>query len=192
MPTQVKDTRRPDLHLPELRLPHFDRDELRKSLDARMSDAKDIELPKVELSKLEMPDIELPSGKDLRRAVEDAAIRVGIRDKRQSPIRIVAALAIIGALIAFVASRPTVRLQIERSAAKARERIDEMRREREAREISIEPSDIAVPIAPGAWTDDTVTAGFDVAPDSPADIDRTAHAGDGIPAFEESESTNPV
>jgi hypothetical protein len=185
MPSQIKDRRR----FPELRLPHFERDDIRKSLDAAMSDVK---LPDVDLTKIEMPDIDLPTGKEVRRAIEDAAIRVGVRDKRQSPFRIVAALAIIGALIAFVASRPTVRVQLERSAQKARERIDEMRREREARDIDIEATDIAVPIAPGAWTDDEVTATFEVAPDSPADIDRSASAGDGIPAFEESESTNPV
>jgi hypothetical protein len=187
MPT-IKEPRRLGLRLPELRLPHMDRDEIAKSLGD--IDLSKIERPRVEMP--DMPDIELPSSADVRRVVEDAAIRVGLRQRRQSPWRFVAGLAVIGALTAFVISRPMVRLQLERSAQKARERIDEMRREREARDLTIEPSDIAVPVTPGAWSDPDVTAKFEVTPDSAAQADPYTSNGDDTPAFEESEATNPV
>jgi hypothetical protein len=197
MPT-IKEMRRSGLHLPELHLPHMDKDEIAKSLsDVRLSDmkVKDIDLSKIERPRVEMPempDIDLPSSADVRRAVEDVAIRVGLRPRRQSPLRFLAGLAIIAGLTAFVVTRPMVRSQLERSAQKARERIDEMRREREARNLTIDPSDIAVPVSPGAWSDPDVTATFDVTQDSGAQADPYRSNGDDIPAFEESESTSRV
>jgi hypothetical protein len=197
MPT-IKEMRRSGLHLPELKLPLMDRDEISKTLsDVRLPDIKmsDIDLSKIERPRVEMPempDIDLPSGADVRRAVEDVAIRVGLRPRRQSPLRFLVSLAVIAGLTAFVVSRPTVRLQLERSAQKARERIDEMRREREARDLTIDPSDIAVPVTPGAWSDPDVTATFDVTADSAAQAAPYASNGDDTPAFEESESANPV
>ena len=114
-------TRTRENRLPELRLPKLEREEIMRIL----ADVKrpDIHLPEVDVSKIERPrmerlrrerpridlsDIELPSAKDVRRTIDEVAVRAGIRERRRSPFPFVAGLAIVFALVAWwlVGRRP--------------------------------------------------------------------------------------
>src|SRR6476660_3835941 len=183
--------------LPELRLPKLERDEIMRAMSGvRLPDMRvpDVDISKVDVTKIDRPKIELPEFDlpriDVRQAIDDAAVRVGIRQRRRSRWPLVAGFAIVAGLIAFALSRPTVRMKVERSARIARARIDEMRAERER--MSIDSSDIAEPTADAAWSDPDVTTHVDVAPDSRDGADPYRANVDGIIAFQETEASNPV
>ena len=207
-------TRTRENRLPELRLPKLEREEIMRIL----ADVKrpDIHLPEVDVSKIERPrmerlrrerpridlsDIELPSAKDVRRTIDEVAVRAGIRERRRSPFPFVAGLAIVFALVAFALSRPAVRAQVERMARTARERMDAMRY---GETMSISPGDVATPVAPSAWTDDDVNAPVRVeSGDASLGSMNTGGSGalggsdavggsDAIPAFEEREPRNSI
>ena len=165
-----------DRRLPELRLPKLERDQIVRALsevklpevrvpdvrvpDVRVPDVRmpDVRMPEIDMSRIERATSDLSDSLprvDVRKAMDDAAIRVGLRQRRRSRWPLVAGFAIVAGLIAFALSRPTVRMKVERSARIARARIDEMRAERER--MSIDSSDIAEPTADAAWSDPDVT-----------------------------------
>lgn len=168
----VKETRRPELRLPELK-----REDIVRALSEMHRpevDLKRLERSLPDRPKLDLPDFEMPRF-DMRRLLEDAAIRAGVRQKKRSRWPMAAGVLIVLALGALaLLSRPAVRVQVERSARKARVRIDKMREERESMELG--PEDIALPVADGAWSDPDVTAKVPVAvmddsgPDAPESI----------------------
>jgi hypothetical protein len=156
--TPVKETRRPELRLPERR-----RDEILRALsEIRLPDVdwSKIDPSKLERPKFERPDIDLSRidlpRVDVRRALEDAAVRAGVRQRTRSrwPI-VVAVLIAAGVGLWAVLQRPTVRRQVEESARKARIRIEEMRDAREARDVTLD--DIAVPVATDEMTESAET-----------------------------------
>ena len=133
--TPVKESRLPELHLPVI-----DRDEIVRALS-------EIRLPEVDLSKIQLPNMEMPdidlSKIDIRRAVEDAAVRVGVTQRTRRRWPILAAIAVglsLGAMTLL--RRPAVRSQIEESAKKARARIEQMRLEREGADASLTVEEI--------------------------------------------------
>jgi len=185
MPT-IKQSR-----LPELRLPRLERDEIVRALsEVKLPDVRvpDVDTSKIERPRIDLSDIEMPKV-DVRRAIDDAAVRVGLRQRRRSPWPMIGGLTIVLGLIAFVVSRPTVRLQLQQAARSARQRMETMRQERDA--VTVDPTDVASPVASSAWTDDDVTAQVDIVPDGPAAADPY-QTTNGIPAFEESETSTPV
>jgi hypothetical protein len=186
MPT-IKQSR-----LPELRLPRLERDEIVRALsEVKLPEVRvpDVDPSKIERPRIDLSDIEMPKV-DVRRAIDDAAVRVGLRARRRrSPWPMIGGLTIVLGLVAYVVSRPMVRLQLQHAARTARERIEAMRQEREI--VTVDPTDVASPVATSAWTDDDVTAQVDVAPDGPTTADPF-ETTNGIPAFEESETSTPV
>jgi hypothetical protein len=179
MPAPVKESR-----LPELRLPRIDPDQIVRAFS-------EIKLPEFRAAAPEVPKIEPPTADAVKKAIDDAAVRVGLRQpRRSSRLALFAGIAIVAGLLVYALTRPSVRGQVDRSTRKARERIDEMRRQRE---VAVEPEDIAEPVAIEAWTDQDVEAPVPVASRAGGTgTDEFGRGGDGIPAFEESESTNPV
>jgi hypothetical protein len=175
----VKETRRP-----ELRLPEFKREDIIRALSEMRRpevDLKRLERSLPDRPKLDLPDFDLPRV-DMRRLLEDAAIRAGVRQKKRSAWPMIGGIVIVlGLGVLALLSRPAVRVQVERSARKARVRIDKMREERESMELG--PEDIALPVADGAWSDPDVTAKVPVA--VMGDADPTDDAADAILTFEE-------
>ena len=167
--------------IPELRLPQIDRDEIVRAL----SDIKlpEVHVPDMDLSKVELPEIELPSSGDIKRAIDDAAVRVGLKERGPArwPFVLLGAAIVAGLAVFAVLSRPGLRSQLERGAQKARERIDEMRGAPTT--VEVEPSDVASPVADSAWTDDRIAVPIEV-PERPE--------GSAIPAFGESETSSRV
>ncbi len=185
MPT-IKQSR-----LPELRRPRLERDEIVRALsEVKLPEVRvpDVDMSKIDRPRIDLSDIELPKV-DVRRAIDDAAIRVGLRQRRRSPWPMIGGLAIVVGLVAYVVSRPMVRLHLQQAGRTARQRIEAMRQEREV--VTVHPADVASPVASSAWTEDDVTARIDVVPDGPTTADPYTTTN-GIPAFEESETTNPV
>jgi hypothetical protein len=177
---------------PELRLPRLERDDIARALsEVKLPEVRipDVDPSKIELPRIDLSDIEMPKV-DVRRAIDDAAVRVGLRSRSSRlPWPVIGGLAIVLGLVAFVVSRPTVRLQLQQATRNARQRIDEMRQEREI--VSVDPTDVASPVASSAWTDDDITAEVEVVPDGPTGADPF-QTTNGIPAFEESETSTPV
>src|SRR5690349_15771860 len=124
--------------LSELRLPKLERDQIVRALsevkvpevrvpDVRVPDVRvpDVRMPEIDMSRIERATNDFSDSLprvDVRKAVEDAAVRVGLRQRRRSRWPLVAGFAIVAGLIAFALSRPTVRMKIERSARMARAR----------------------------------------------------------------------
>jgi hypothetical protein len=185
MPT-IKQSR-----FPELRLPRLERDEIVRALsEVKLPEVRvpDVDPSKIERPRIDLSDIEMPKV-DVRRAIDDAAVRVGLRQRRRSPWPMIGGLTIVLGLVAFVVTRPMVRLQLQQAARTARQRIETMRQERDV--VTVDPTDVATPVASSAWTDDDVTAEVEVVPDGPTGADPF-QTTNGIPAFEESETSTPV
>lgn len=146
----IKDGRR-DRRRPERR-----RNELMRALSDRLSDLDlpkidrprvdlpNVDLPRMDLSRVDLPRVDLPRV-DLRRAMEEAAIRAGVRERTRSRWPIVAVVVIAG-IVALVAllRRPAVRAQVEETARRTRVRIEQMRLERETKGLSVEDIEHAV------------------------------------------------
>ena len=172
--------------LPELRLPKLERDEIMRAMSGvRLPDVRvpDVDISKVDVSKVDRPKIELPEFDlpriDVRQAIDDAAVRVGIRRRRRSRWPLVAGFAIVVGLIAYALSRPMFRVQVERTARVARRRIDEMREAREA--VTIDPMDVGpVDADAAAWTGGDIAARMDVTTEET----NGASAGGGAAAEE--------
>lgn len=203
----VKESRLPDLRLPEIK-----RDDIVRALsEIRLPD---VDLSRIERPKMEMPDVDLRK-LDVRRAVEDVAIRVGVRERQRSRWPLVAGILVAaGVGVWALLRRPSVRAQVEETARKTRERIEQMRLEREGdgESLSVAETESAVGEAPEPGTPVAVGPGpkprkrrtkpkqvAEAFEDGGATHDRyeeglsattdiMADAADGTPAFEESRS----
>lgn len=182
--------------MPELRLPEIKRDEIVRALseirlpdvDLSKIDWSKLDPTKIDRPKIELPDIELPRV-DVRRAMENAAIRAGVKERRRSRWPLVVALLITAGLAVWALLRqPSVRAQVEETARKARARLDQLRDEREAREAAFDEDlsldDIATPVAETDLTDDVTPV-----PVGPGPKGRKATSVDAdAPVFEEASS----
>ncbi len=165
----VKETRRPELRLPELK-----REDIVRALSEMRRpevDLKRLERSLPDRPKIDLPEFDLPRF-DMRRLLEDAAIRAGVRQKKRSRWPMAAGVLIVIALGALaLLSRPAVRVQVERSARKARVRIDQMREEREAFEVD----DITLPVPEPVGI--PVMSDADGGPDAPESMLRFEETG---------------
>lgn len=185
--------------LPELRLPRLERDEIVQTLS-------EIRLPEriagLELPRVDPPDIVLPSGDDIRRAVDWAAIRVGLR-RRRSPWPTVAGLLVVAGVVAVAVARtPAVRVQVDRATQKARERIAHMRAERAV--IEAPPSEVGEPMTPSVTEPTRMTSAGSLAaaatgvgadaPGKPVAVGpgEASATRNGMPSIEEREAAKPV
>jgi len=171
--------------LPELRLPKLERDEIMRAMSGvRLPDMRvpDVDISKVDVTKIDRPKIELPEFDlpriDVRQAIDDAAVRVGIRQRRRSRWPLVAGFAIVVGLIAYALSRPMFRVQVERTARVARRRIDEMREAREA--VTIDPMDVGPAETDAAWTGGDVAARMDVVTEETNGASADGSSPDGV------------
>jgi hypothetical protein len=195
MPSQTKESR-----LPELRLPRLEREEIVQTLS-------EIRLPEriagMELPRIDPPDIVLPSGDDIRRAVDWAAIRVGLRRRRRSPWPTVAGLLVVAGVVAVAAARtPAVRVQVDRATQKARDRIAQMRAERAV--IEAPPSEVGEPMTPSVTEPTRMTSSGSLAaaatgvgadaPGKPVAVGpgEASATRNGMPSLEEREAAKPV
>lgn len=171
----IKEIRRPELRLPELKREDIIRalSEMRRpDVDLKRIERALPDRPRIDLSEIDMPRV------DLRRLLEDAAIRAGVRQKKRSRWPMVAGVFIVLGLgaLAFL-SRPGVRLQVERSARKARVRIDKMREEREAFEVD----DIDLPVpGPAAGVPVMADGMSDISPDDTESILTFEESGTSV------------
>ncbi len=150
-----RDSRRPERRRDEIvralseRLPDLDL----SKLDLSKLDLSKFDRPKVDLPDIDLPRVDLPRV-DLRKAMEEAAIRAGVRERTRSRWPIVAALLIAGIVgLIAVLRRPAVRAQVEETARKTRVRIEQMRLERESVGLSMEEIEAAVGDTNGSGPD---------------------------------------
>jgi hypothetical protein len=191
MSTSTKESR-----LPELRLPEISRDSIVRGLsemrapDFSKMERPNIEMPDIDLSKIDFPRI------DVGKAVNDAAIAVGLvrPSRRRWPFLLGA--AIIAGLTAWALMHSTaVRERLDRAARTARERIDEMREDEELETVAFTAAETA-PIENGVYAD--VARALDdagiTANEYPEGLgvttDLLAAAEDGTVAFEAAKSRN--
>jgi hypothetical protein len=187
--TPVKETRRPDLHLPEIK-----RDEIIRALsEIRLPDVdlSKIDLSRLDLSKIERPKVELPDVDlrrlDVRRAMEDVAIRAGVRERTRSRWPLVAGLLIAaGVGVWALLRRPAVRAQVEEAAQKARERIEQMRLEREADDGSLSLAEIESAV--GESTDGSEPVAVGPGPKPRRSRAKPKDVAEAFDAFEETPS----
>jgi hypothetical protein len=149
MPT--KESRMPDLRLPEISRESIVRglSELRAPDFSKM-ERPNIEMPDIDLSKIDFPRI------DVGKAVNDAAISVGLVQPRRRRWPYLLAAAIIAGLTAWALMQSTaVRDRLDRAARTARERIDEMREDEGGDELETVAFTAAetAPIENGVYAD---------------------------------------
>ena len=179
--------------LPELRLPEISRDSIVRGLsEMRAPDLSKMERPNIEmpdLSKIDFPRI------DVGKAVTGAAVAVGLVRPSRRRWPYVLGVAIIVGLTAWALSRSTaVRERLDSAARTARERMDEMREDREFEEAVAFTAAETAPIDDGAFGD--VASALDdagvTANDYPEGLgvttDLMAAAEDGTVAFEAAKS----
>jgi hypothetical protein len=195
MPSPTRASRLPELHLPRL-----ERDEIIQTLsEIRMPDrVAGMDLPRIEPPRIDLSDIELPSGKDIRRAVQGAAILLGLRRRPRPVWPLAGGLLIVAGITTIAVLRtPAVRAQLDRTTRAARERIARMRADRELMEAP--PSELAEPIPPtstsaaAAAAAATTGLGTDsssrpvaVGPGEPVE------PVEGVPAFDQREAANSI
>ena len=149
--TSVKGRRRAERRRPETK-----RDEIVRALSERMPDMdlskfdwsrfdpSKIERPRIDLPEIDLHRVDLPKV-DVRRAMEEAAIRAGVKERTRSRWPLIAGLLIAGTVgLWALLRRPAVRAQVEETARKARERIEQMRLEREGASPSMDDIEDAV------------------------------------------------
>jgi hypothetical protein len=149
-----------DVRLPALRLPEMSRDDIGKALgDVRrdiadagrdIADAgRDIDLSKVELPKVDV------SRADISKAVESAAQAVGVRSKSRSRVPFVIAGIVTIGLVAWAMFSSPMTPRLRAAAARARERLDEVRRgfDDDTDEAMAFDAAVAVPVQPSAYSD---------------------------------------
>ncbi len=176
--------------LPELRLPEISRDSIFRGLsemrapDLSKMERPNIEMPDIDLSKIDFPRI------DVGKAVNDAAIAVGIASPSRRRWPYLLGVAVIAGLTGWALMHSTaIRDRLDRAARTARERIDEMREDEEFETVAFSAAATA-PIKNGAYAD--VAGALDdagvTANDYPEGLgvttDLMAAAEDGTVAFE--------
>ncbi len=176
--------------LPELRLPEISRDSIVRGLsemrgpDLSKMERPSIEMPDIDLSKIDFPRI------DVGKAVNDAAIAVGIASPSRRRWPYVLGVAVIAGLTGWALMHSTaIRDRLTRAARTARERIDEMREDEEFDTVAFNAAATA-PIKHDAYGD--VAGALDdagvTANDYPEGLgvttDLMAAAEDGTVAFE--------
>ncbi len=187
MPMSTKESR-----LPVLRLPEISREAIVRGLsELRAPDFSKMERPTVEMpdiSKIDFPRI------DVGKAVNDAAVSVGLVRPSRRRWPFVLGAAIIAGLTAWALMHSTaVRERLDRAARTARERIDEMREDEELDTVAFTAAATA-PIENGVYAD--VAGALDdagvTANDYPEGLgvrtDLMAAAEDGTVAFEAAKS----
>jgi hypothetical protein len=160
-----------DVRLPVLRLPEMSRDDISAALGDMRRDIADaaqdiadasrdidiskIEVPKIDLSRVDLPKVDV-SRADVSKAVENAAQAVGIRRSRSRVPFVIAGIVTLG-LVAWALFSSPIAPRLREAAARARERIDEMRERRFSEEDEPRAFDasVAVPVEPSAYADAT-------------------------------------
>ena len=183
--------------LPELRLPEISRDSIVRGLsemrapDLSKMERPNVEMPDIDLSKIDFPRI------DVGKAVTGAAVAIGLVRPRPRRWPYVLGVALIVGLTAWALTRSTaVRERLDRAARTARERMDEMREEREFEDAVAFTAAETAPLDDGAFAD--VAGALDdagvTAKDYPEGLgvttDLLAAAEDGTVAFEAAKSRN--
>ncbi len=190
MSTTTKESR-----LPELRLPEISRDSIIRGLsEMRAPDLSKMERPKVEMPDMDLSKIDFPRI-DVGKAVTDAAVAVGLVRPSRPRWPFVLGAAVIAGLTAWALMQSTtVRDRLDRVARTARERIDEMREDREVTDAVAFTAAETAPIDDMAF-DDVAGALDDAgvnANDYPEGLgvttDLMAAAEDGTVAFEAAKS----
>jgi hypothetical protein len=160
-----------DVRLPVLRLPEMSRDDISAALGDMRRDIADaaqdiadasrdidiskIEVPKIDLSRVDLPKVDV-SRADVSKAVENAAQAVGIRRSRSRVPFVIAGIVTLG-LVAWALFSSPIAPRLREAAARARERIDEIRERRFSEEDEPRAFDasVAVPVEPSAYADAT-------------------------------------
>jgi hypothetical protein len=182
-----------DVRFPVLRLPEMSRDDISAALGDMRRDIADAAQDiadagrDIDLSKIELPKVDV-SRADVSKAVENAAQAVGIRQKRSRVPFVVAGIVTLG-LVAWALFSSPVTPRLREAAARARERLDEMRERRAFDEDDAHAFDasVAVPVEPSAYADATSSTDSPFAEppsdlpnglgsDMPADMDEVARA----------------
>jgi hypothetical protein len=195
----------------ELRRPEIRRDRIAQRLAGLRApdlskierpniDMQDIDLSKIDLSKIDLPKIDFPhidvSKSDVSKAIVGVATTAGlVRPRRRRWPYLLGGAVIVGLIGRAVMNSAAARERLTQGAQWARERIAEMREDREPVD---EVAFTAAPTAPiddggfaGGSTDDpwaSKSAADDDYPEGLGAPDKKDTAGDRIPVFKEVDS----